>query len=252
MDTLPAAGGPGLFDPRRRALVIEQLHRRYGRGGRRARLRFLWKKHAWLAVTGGARGVKRGLDVAGAAAGLVVLSPLLAAVAAAVKACDGGPVLYWQTRVGRHGREFAFPKFRSMVAGADGMKGSLAGSSDRRDGVTFKMRRDPRTTPVGRVLRKLSLDELPQLWCVLAGDMSLVGPRPPLPEEVRRYTLSDRRRLDVKPGLTCFWQVEGRGDAPFGRQVVLDIEYIESMSLWLDLKLLGKTVPAVLSGRGAY
>jgi hypothetical protein len=118
--------------------------------------------------------------------------------------------------------------------------------------LTFKMKRDPRVTWIGRIIRKLSIDELPQLWCVLKGDMSLVGPRPPVPREVEEYSLSDRRRLDVKPGLTCFWQVQGRGNIPFPQQCRLDVEYIESQSLWLDIKLLVQTVPAVLLGRGAY
>jgi lipopolysaccharide/colanic/teichoic acid biosynthesis glycosyltransferase len=118
--------------------------------------------------------------------------------------------------------------------------------------VTFKMKRDPRITWIGRIISKLSIDETPQLWNVFNGHMTLVGPRPPLPSEVEKYTLHDRRRLDVKPGLTCIWQVSGRGDIPFQEQVELDIEYIESQSLWLDLKLLVKTVPAVLLGRGAY
>ena len=124
--------------------------------------------------------------------------------------------------------------------------------SDHEDSITFKMKRDPRITWIGRIIRKLSIDELPQLWCVLRGDMSLVGPRPPLPSEVEQYSLSDRRRLEVIPGLTCIWQVSGRGDIPFAEQVELDAQYIESQSLWLDILLLLKTVPAVLLGRGAY
>jgi lipopolysaccharide/colanic/teichoic acid biosynthesis glycosyltransferase len=114
------------------------------------------------------------------------------------------------------------------------------------------MKNDPRVTWIGRIIRKFSIDELPQLWCVLIGDMSLVGPRPPVPREVALYTLKDRRRLESTPGLTCIWQVSGRGDIPFPQQVELDVEYIESQSLWLDLKILLKTVPAVLTGKGAY
>ena len=118
--------------------------------------------------------------------------------------------------------------------------------------ITFKMKKDPRITWIGRIIRKLSIDELPQLWCVLKGDMSLVGPRPPVPSEVEKYTLSDRRRLDIKPGLTCIWQVSGRGDIPFKEQVKLDVQYIESQSIWLDIKIILLTVPAVLTGKGAY
>ena len=124
--------------------------------------------------------------------------------------------------------------------------------NDLKEGVTFKIKRDPRITWIGRILRKTSMDELPQLWCVLKGEMSLVGPRPPLPEEVSLYILQDRSRLDVTPGLTCIWQVSGRSEIPFSSQVKLDREYIESQSFWLDLKLLLKTIPAVILGRGAY
>ncbi len=238
-------------DARSRTEVIERLHRRYG-NSRQAKARYLWKKYAWLLVTGGARGLKRLLDLVGSAAGLLLLSPLLVLVALAIKLYDRGPVLFWQVRVGQYGREFPFPKFRSMMVNADALKDQLLEQSDHGQSVTFKMKRDPRITPVGRIIRKLSIDELPQLWCVLIGDMSLVGPRPPVPREVALYTLSDRRRLDVIPGLTCIWQVEGRGDIPFDQQVKLDLDYIESQSLWMDIKLLFRTVPAVLLGKGAY
>jgi lipopolysaccharide/colanic/teichoic acid biosynthesis glycosyltransferase len=203
-------------------------------------------------VQGGARALKRGLDVALALTALVLLAPLLLIVAALIKLTDGGAVLFWQTRVGRWGREFAFPKFRSMIPNADRLKSQLLAQNDHKEGVTFKMRRDPRITWIGRLIRKFSIDELPQLWCVLKGDMTLVGPRPPVPREVARYTLADRRRLDVTPGLTCIWQVSGRSNLDFPRQVELDVEYIENQSLWLDCKLLLKTVPAVLTGRGAF
>jgi lipopolysaccharide/colanic/teichoic acid biosynthesis glycosyltransferase len=161
-------------------------------------------------------------------------------------------VLFWQSRVGRRGREFPFPKFRSMVINAEALKDKLLALNDHHDSVTFKIRKDPRVTWIGRIIRKASIDELPQLWCVLKGDMSLVGPRPPVPREVSRYSLQDRRRLDVTPGLTCIWQVSGRGDIPFHRQVELDVQYIESQSIWLDLLLLMKTAPAILIGKGAY
>jgi lipopolysaccharide/colanic/teichoic acid biosynthesis glycosyltransferase len=139
-----------------------------------------------------------------------------------------------------------------MVVNAEKLKDTLLAQSDHKDSVTFKMKKDPRITWIGRIIRKASIDELPQLGCVLKGDMSLVGPRPPVPREVAQYTLADRRRLDVIPGLTCIWQVSGRGDIPFKEQVKLDLQYIESQSVWLDVKLLFKTIPAVLTGRGAY
>jgi len=216
------------------------------------RVRFLWKQHAYRAVVSGAKGLKRGMDIAVSLGLLLVLTPLFLVVAAAIKLTDRGPVLFWQSRVGRYGREFPFPKFRSMVVDAEARKDDLLTQSHHGDSVTFKMKKDPRVTWIGRIIRKLSIDELPQLWNVLKGDMSLVGPRPPVPREVAQYTLSDRRRLDVIPGLTCIWQVSGRGDIPFPEQVQLDVEYIQSQSVWLDIKLLFRTVPAVLFGRGAY
>lgn len=252
MSVQVASDSSEILSGKRRVEMIEQLSRRYSGRSRSHNWRYLWKKYAWISVTGGARILKRLIDIVGSLAGLVLLSPLLAFVAAGVKLYDRGPVLYWQARVGLHGREFPFPKFRSMVVNADKMKDDLLAASDHGDSITFKMKKDPRITPMGRVIRKLSIDELPQLWCVLAGRMSLVGPRPPVPREVAEYSLSDRRRLDVTPGLTCIWQVEGRGDIPFDEQVQLDVRYIESQSLWLDIKLLFKTVPAVLIGKGAY
>ena len=196
--------------------------------------------------------VKRGTDVVGAALLLAALAPLFGVVALLIKLTDGGPVLFWQKRVGRWGKEFPFPKFRSMVVDAEKLKDQLLHLNDHKDGVTFKMKRDPRVTWIGRIIRKLSIDELPQLWCVLRGQMSLVGPRPPLPREVGQYSLEDRRRLEIDPGLTCIWQVSGRGAVPFPRQVELDVEYIHNRSFGLDLKLILLTIPAVLTGKGAY
>lgn len=233
--------------------LIEELHRRYGYGNQlRLRLRFWQKKYAWIAILGGAKMLKRAADIIVGGGALLCLSPLFLIVALCIKLTDGGPILFWQARVGRWGREFPFPKFRSMVANAEKLKDSLLAQNDHQNGVTFKMKHDPRVTWIGRIIRKLSIDELPQLWLVLTGDMSLVGPRPPVPREVALYTLADRRRLDVTPGLTCIWQVSGRGDIPFHEQVELDVQYIASQSLWFDLKLLLKTVPAVLLGKGAY
>jgi lipopolysaccharide/colanic/teichoic acid biosynthesis glycosyltransferase len=207
----------------------------------------------WRAVGGEVPPLKRVIDVAGALILGALLTPVLLAIAIAIKLQDGGPILYWQTRVGRRGRCFAFPKFRSMVTNAEAQQDALMHRNHHaRGSITFKDRTDPRITRIGRILRKYSLDELPQLWSVFVGDMTLVGPRPPLPREVDLYTPRDLRRLEVAPGLTCFWQVEGRGDLPFDKQVELDIRYIDHQSLWLDLALLFRTVPAVLKGKGAY
>jgi lipopolysaccharide/colanic/teichoic acid biosynthesis glycosyltransferase len=336
-DAVPA---PAPANPagEQRVLLVEELYRRYakdtsGPGGWWRRLRFYRKKYAWVVVVGGARAVKRAIDFVAALAGLLLLSPLFLGVALLIKLTDGGRILFWQARVGRWGREFPFPKFRSMVANAEEIKQRMvevlkhlraelacvaeekpdldpevreglrrfarepmaksaklmerfppavrtaiegfskdiltrmvdemrdldprsrqilaAMKNDHTNSITFKMRNDPRVTWIGKIIRKLSIDELPQLWCVLRGDMSLVGPRPPVPSEVAEYTLADRRRLDVKPGLTCLWQVETRvGD--FQEQVKRDITYINSQSVWLDIKVLLKTIPAVLLGKGAY
>lgn len=238
---------------RRREESVAELCRLYGGDVRGRWLRTRLKMFAWRLAVRGAEALKRAIDVLGAVLGLVLLAPLFAAVAAAIKATDGGPVLFWQARVGRHARTFRFPKFRSMAIDAEARRADLM--ADNRHGaaaVTFKMRRDPRVTAIGRIIRKLSIDELPQLWLVLTGEMSLVGPRPPLPSEVDRYRAADRRRLEVKPGLTCTWQVSGRADIPFEDQLRLDLEYIHSRSLLLDVRLLLRTVPAVLLGRGAY
>nr|WP_245373689.1 sugar transferase [Crossiella equi] len=181
----------------------------------------------------------------------VLLAPAFLAIATAIKLTSRGPVLYRQSRVGRDGREFTMLKFRSMVPDAHRLKADLA-SDNQAAGPLFKMRRDPRVTRVGAVLRRYSLDELPQLFNVLAGSMSLVGPRPPLPEEVARYGPDARRRLLVKPGLTGLWQVSGRSDLSWEESVRLDLRYVESWSLFMDLEILWKTASAVVSGRGAY
>jgi lipopolysaccharide/colanic/teichoic acid biosynthesis glycosyltransferase len=240
-------------DNTHRVLLMQELHRRYSRGGTSMRCRFWAKKYAWAVAVGGAKALKRCLDVLVSLVMMILLAPLFVFVAAAIKLTDRGPVLFWQARVGRWGREFPFPKFRSMVTNAEKLKDTLLSQNQHGGaGVTFKMKKDPRVTWIGRIIRKLSIDELPQLWCVLRGDMSIVGPRPPVPREVAVYTLADRRRLDITPGLTCIWQVSGRGDIPFPQQVQLDVDYIESQSFWLDIKLILATVPAVLLGKGAY
>jgi lipopolysaccharide/colanic/teichoic acid biosynthesis glycosyltransferase len=176
---------------------------------------------------------------------------VLVGIAAAVKLTSSGPVLFHQERVGMNGQTFTMFKFRSMVVDADRHVETLQ-AENISDGLLFKMRVDPRVTPVGRVLRRLSLDELPQLLNVLAGSMSLVGPRPPLPGEVARYDAPVHRRLLVKPGLTGLWQVSGRSDLPWEEAVRLDLRYVENWSLAMDLLILAKTVRAVLGKSGAY
>jgi len=239
-----------------RISLMEELYERYGSGvgagGLGLRLRYWRKRYGWTIVVGGAKVLKRLIDILASSIFFVCLSPLFLGVALCIKLTDRGPVLFWQTRIGQWGREFPFPKFRSMVVNAEALKDDLLEESDHEDSITFKMKKDPRITWIGRIIRKLSIDELPQLWCVLKGDMSLVGPRPPVPREVAEYTLADRRRLDAIPGLTCIWQVSGRGDIPFDEQVELDVQYIESQSLWVDIKILFSTIPAVLLGKGAY
>jgi lipopolysaccharide/colanic/teichoic acid biosynthesis glycosyltransferase len=203
----------------------------------------------WLAH--GADFSKRLLDLVVALALLAAACPLLLIIAVLIKLEDGGPVFFAQTRIGQDGREFKMFKVRSMVLGAEQRLEDLLGKNKHRDGVTFKIQDDPRITRVGKWLRKFSFDELPQLYNVLIGDMSLVGPRPPLPREVAKYSLADRRRLAVKPGITCIWQISGRANIDFSGQVQLDVDYIEGQSIWTDLLILTRTVPAVLSGKGA-
>jgi exopolysaccharide biosynthesis polyprenyl glycosylphosphotransferase len=199
-----------------------------------------------------ARAAKRGTDVAGAGIGLIVFAPLLAGLAVLIKATSRGPALYRQTRVGRHGRPITVYKLRTMLDGAHAIRGHLIAFNDVPDGPLFKLKDDPRVTAVGRVLRRLSLDELPQLWNVLTGSMSLVGPRPALPEEVARYEPRVYGRLLVKPGITGLWQVSGRSTLSWDESVRLDLYYVRNWSFALDAKILLRTVAAVLSGRGAY
>jgi lipopolysaccharide/colanic/teichoic acid biosynthesis glycosyltransferase len=196
--------------------------------------------------------IKRLMDVVCSLMAIVMLIPLFIVVSVLIVLEDGWPVLYVQPRVGINGRIFNFYKFRSMRRGADRIKEKLMAQNESAGGVIFKMKKDPRITRVGRFLRRFSVDEMPQFFNVLSGDLSLVGPRPPLPSEVAQYTLEDRKRLHVKPGLTCLWQVGGRSDIPFDQQVRLDMEYIHSRSLWQDIRIMLKTIPAVLFGRGAY
>ena len=192
---------------------------------------------------------KRMIDVAAAAAGMVMLAPLLGAIALTIALKEGRPIFYRQERVGLQGRRFNLVKFRSMVADAEGMLDSLQGQNEI-EGHAFKMSADPRITGIGNFLRRSSLDELPQLWNVLVGEMSLVGPRPPLPREVAEYDVWHRRRLSMKPGITGLWQVEGRNLAEFDRWVQKDLEYIDRWSPWLDIQILLRTIPAVIRADG--
>lgn len=196
-------------------------------------------------------GWKRPLDLCLVTAGLFVLWPLLLAIALAVRCSGPGPVFFVQTRIGRNGQPFGMIKFRSMHADAEARRAALLAQSDR-EGICFKSRNDPRITRVGRVLRRLSLDELPQLFNVLRGEMSLVGPRPALPEEVRAYPAHALERLTALPGITGVWQVSGRAEVGFDEMVKMDIAYARDGRLSLDLAILLRTVRAVLSGHGAY
>jgi exopolysaccharide biosynthesis polyprenyl glycosylphosphotransferase len=201
--------------------------------------------------TGARRVVKEIVDKIGALLLLTVLAPVLMAIAAAIRLGDRGPALYRQRRVGRDGKPFTILKFRTMVVDADRRRDKLLAGNEAA-GPLFKMRRDPRVTPIGSVLRRFSIDELPQLVNVVRGTMSLVGPRPPLPEEVEAYGPDMLRRLLVKPGLTGLWQVSGRSDLPWDEAVRLDLRYVEDWSLALDALILWKTVRAVVRGQGAY
>jgi exopolysaccharide biosynthesis polyprenyl glycosylphosphotransferase len=194
---------------------------------------------------------KRTLDMVLAAFFMVVLSPFFLLIALLIKLTSRGPVLYRQTRCGLGGRRFTLYKFRSMVDGAEAMRADIEHLNEV-DGPVFKIADDPRCTPLGRWLRRTSFDELAQLWNVLRGDMSFVGPRPPVPEEVEQYEAWQRRRLRMRPGLTCLWALEGRSELNFERWMQLDLSYIDDWSLWLDAKIFVKTIPHVLFGRGAW
>ena len=198
---------------------------------------YLWAKHFW--------------DVLLSVIALIVLSPLMLLTAVCIKAEDGGPAFYSQLRAGKNGKTFRFYKYRSMYINADQKLGELKNRNEN-DGPTFKIANDPRITKVGKFIRKSSIDELPQLINIIRGDMSIVGPRPPLLNEVAQYTPEQMHRLDVKPGLTCYWQCSGRSDLSFDQWMELDMKYIRERSLWTDFKIILKTVPAVLLGRGAY
>lgn len=204
------------------------------------------------ATPSGYRYAKRALDLCVSAALLLLLAPLGALIALVIALDDGGPILYFQMRVGKHGRLFRFYKFRSMVRNADALKSRLSARNEAGGGPIFKMARDPRVTRVGRMLRKYSLDELPQLLNVLCGHMSLVGPRPHLPSEVAKYTERQKMRLQVEPGLICLREVSGRSRLSFDRWIETDLQYIEQRCFVTDLRILARAIPAVLKAEGAY
>ncbi|MFZ5918248.1 MAG: sugar transferase [Chloroflexota bacterium] len=215
------------------------------------RLRFVLTVTSWIVLTRFKRSLKRAFDFLAALILLLGLSPLMLLTALAVKLDSPGPVFFKQIRVGKWGRTFGCYKFRSMYTDAEERKKELMAFNEA-DGPVFKMKNDPRITRVGRIIRKLSIDELPQLFNVLKGEMSLVGPRPPVPGEVAQYEYDQRRRLDAVPGITGLQQVSGRSDMDFDRWVALDVQYIEQQSFLYDIKILLKTIPAVLFSRGAY
>jgi len=209
--------------------------------------RIYWK---WLRISAGL--FKRMFDVLAGTALLIILSPIFMLVIPLIRMESTGPAFYSQMRVGFRGEMFKLWKFRSMYQDADARREALENENEMTGGVIFKMKHDPRITRMGRFIRKTSIDELPQLWNVIKGDMSLVGPRPALPSEVELYSIEERVRLMAKPGLTCIWQVKGRSEIPFPQQVLLDEDYLYGQSLSTDIKLLFQTIPAVLRGKGAY
>jgi len=219
---------------------------------RRLRLKQRVRLYTWETTLRGLLFIKRLMDGVLSLIAILIFLPLFLLVGLLIVIEDGWPLLFVQDRVGQDGRIFKFYKFRSMYRDAEQRKDALLARNESGDGVIFKMKNDPRVTRVGRLLRRYSVDEMPQFLNVLLGDLSLVGPRPPVPREVAEYTLEDRKRLHVKPGLTCLWQIKGRSDIPFNEQVSLDLEYIHSQSLLKDVAIMLKTVPAVLLGRGAY
>ena len=194
--------------------------------------------------------LKRVVDIFFSILALIVLAPVLAAVAIAVKLDSHGPILYSSERIGKKGRVFHCTKFRTMVRDAEERRADVMHMNER-DGVLFKISNDPRVTNVGRFLRKYSLDELPQFFNVLKGDMSIVGPRPPLASEVQEYKLGHLRRLDVTPGITGLWQVQARQDPSFDSYISLDVSYIDNWSIWLDLKIIVRTILVVFAGTGS-
>ncbi len=236
-----------------RAALFKELNLPASRASVRVlRIRHILKLGFWEMGLGSVYAVKRAIDLGATLSALIIFSPMFLLVALAICVEDGFPVFFTQDRVGLNGRVFRFYKFRSMFRNAEQLKAQLMKQNESGDGVIFKMKNDPRITRVGRFIRRYSIDETPQFLNVLLGDLSIVGPRPPVPKEVAQYSLDDRKRLHIKPGLTCLWQIQGRSEIPFKEQVRLDLQYIHSQSVLNDLLIMVKTVPAVLLGRGAF
>lgn len=211
-----------------------------------------WKCRIWRLMFGCAEFIKRILDIVGSIIGLVIFLPIFLVTSCAIFIEDHGPIFFKQIRIGKQGQPFYILKFRSMVSDAEKKRHIIEHLNQHKVGVTFKIKQDPRITKVGHFLRKTSFDEIPQFLNVLKGDMSLVGPRPPIPTEVSQYKATQLRRLMVKPGITGLWQISGRANIDFEGQVRLDLQYIHSENLWQDIKILLLTLPAVLFGKGAY
>jgi lipopolysaccharide/colanic/teichoic acid biosynthesis glycosyltransferase len=233
--------------------LLDELSERFQNAATwKTRLFFFWKRLSWRLVVGFAKVLKRALDIVLSFCGLLFLSPLFLLIAILIKGTDGGPIFYVSLRAGKWGKPFKFYKFRSMRIGADKEKMELLSHNVHKEGHTFKIKEDPRVTWIGKILRRWSFDELPQLYNVFRGEMSLVGPRPALLEEVAHYSPEERWRLEVTPGMTGLWQISGRADLAFPKQVALDVAYIKSQSIFSDFVILLKTFPAVFFGRGAY
>ncbi len=237
------------FDDRTRRMLEFLLNEEFKTSRASNKLRV--KLATWVIQTKIYTALKRALDIILAVIALILLSPIFLITALAIKIDSRGPIIYKQTRVGKRGKHFICYKFRSMVQDADRQKESLQEQNEA-DEIVFKIRRDPRITKVGRIIRKLSIDELPQIFNVLQGDMSIVGPRPPVPIEVEEYQFQQYYRLDAIPGITGLQQIKGRSDITFKRWVQLDLEYIQEQSIWKDIEIILKTIPAVISGKGAY
>jgi len=243
---------PTLDEQARVEQAVEMFARQdFSTVGFRRRMRFSLELISWVLGIKLKQNAKRALDVVGASAVILLLWPVMLLTAVAIKLESPGPLIFCQPRVGKWGKPFPCYKFRSMYADAEERKKEMMALNEA-DGPVFKMKHDPRATRVGRVIRKLSIDELPQLFNVLKGDMSLVGPRPPVPCEVEQYTFDQHRRLEAIPGITGLQQVSGRSDLDFKRWIAFDLEYIERQSFWFDIKILLKTAPTVLRGKGAY
>ncbi len=215
-------------------------------------MQLYWQRISWLRNRFLGPMLKRSFDILISATLLLFLTIPALVMIAVIRLDSPGSAFFCQKRVGKHGRFFNMWKFRSMYIDAEQRKAELLANNEMDGGVIFKMRQDPRITRIGRFIRKFSIDEMPQLWNVFIGDMSLVGPRPPLPREVAQYTPYERQRLSVRPGITCVWQVSGRSDIPFKQQVEMDLHYISKQSFLFDIVLLFKTIPAVLKAKGAY